>query len=68
MTEKLKLSIPKMSCGNCINSITTGLKGIGLTELNFDLPAKTVEITAESLNEKEIVKVLRRINFPAIVT
>ena len=65
MEEILKLNIPKMSCDGCINTITKGLNEIGLSSLDFDLNSKTVKITGDNLDEKEILKVLRRLSFPA---
>ncbi len=65
MAENLELNIPKMSCDGCINTITKGLNGIGLSQLDFDLNSKTVKISGDKLDEKEVLKVLRRLNFPA---
>jgi copper chaperone CopZ len=66
--DNLKLNIPKMSCDGCINTITKGLNGIGLTNLDFDLNTKMVAISGAGLDEKEILKTLRRLNYPAQVT
>ncbi len=67
MSEELKLNIPKMSCEGCIATITKSLEGIGLASPEFDLANKTVKIHGDNLNENEILKTLRRSNYPATV-
>lgn len=65
MSTEIKLNIPKMSCNNCVKTITNGLNDIGLNDLKFDLGNKNVEIHGDNLNEREILKVLRRMDYPA---
>lgn len=67
MTDKIVLNVPKMNCEGCISNITRGLNEIGLTELDFDLSSKNVSVNGEHLNEKEILKTLKRINYPATI-
>lgn len=62
----MKLNIEKMSCEGCVKNITKGLNEIGITELNFDLPNKNVEISDQNIDEKNILKTLKRMNYPAV--
>ena len=65
--NELELNIPKMVCDGCIKNITNGLEKIGLSDINFDLANKNIKISGNDLNEKEILKTLKRIDYPAQV-
>ncbi|MBC7472835.1 MAG: heavy-metal-associated domain-containing protein [Candidatus Sericytochromatia bacterium] len=64
---EIKLNIPSMSCNGCISNITKGLESIEHSNLNFDLSQKNLVISGDNLDQKDILKTLKRINYPASV-
>ncbi len=64
---EIKLNIPSMSCDGCISNITKGLEGIKHSNINFDLNQKILVISGDELDQKDILKTLKRINYPASV-
>lgn len=67
MTEKLVLNIDSMVCNGCVKTISQKLSEIGLNNPEFNLEEKKLFLEADQLNEKEILKTLRRANYPATV-
>lgn len=64
---EIKLNIPSMSCNGCISNIKKGLESIEHSNLNFDLSQKNLVISGDNLDQKDILKTLKRINYPASV-
>jgi copper chaperone len=65
--EKKTLSIPNISCGHCVRTITselTGVKGVSRVEGDPQGRKITVEWDAPATLEK-IKTVLKEINYPA---
>lgn len=67
MTQ-LKYSIPKISCGHCVATITNELKEIdGVKQISGDPQAKTVTLELESPATDEQIKAkLDEIGYPAV--
>lgn len=65
--EKVTLSIPKISCGHCVNTIRNELLEInGVSAVGGDAETKTVTVQfASPATMEEIYKVLREIEYPA---
>lgn len=64
---EIKLLVENMTCGGCISNIEKALNTIELNDLNFDLPTKSVNIKSEKLDEKLILKTLKRAGYQAII-
>lgn len=65
MAQEITLHIPSMSCQGCVSNITKALNENGFNGLAFDLNNKTVTVSNEEIDEKVLLKTLRRANYPA---
>lgn len=65
--ERQTFSIPKISCGHCVMTITNELKGLpGVRKAEGDPQSKTVEVEwGPPATEAQIRAALNEINFPA---
>jgi len=65
--ERKSFSIPKISCGHCVMTITKELKELpGILKVEGNPQSKTVEIEWDApVTEAQIRATLNEINFPA---
>lgn len=65
--ERQTFSIPKISCGHCVMTITKELKGLpGIRTAEGNPQAKTVDVEWDPpATEAQIRAALAEINFPA---
>lgn len=55
-TEQLTLVVPGMTCGHCVEAVTTGVSPIpGVTSVEVDLDSKQVVVTGSGLDRAAIV-------------
>lgn len=58
-----RFHVPDMSCGHCKASITETLTAAGAGQLEFDMEARTVDVSG--LSPETVVAKLDEIGFPA---
>jgi copper chaperone len=65
--EHKVFSVPKISCGHCVMTITKELKALtGIRKVEGSPQSKTVEVEWETpATEQQIRATLNEINFPA---
>jgi copper chaperone len=64
--EMLTFSVPEMSCGHCVNAITTEVKLLaGITDVAIDLDTKVVLVTGIQLNDVAIREAISEAGFEA---
>jgi copper chaperone len=64
--ETLTYSVPEMSCGHCVNAITTEVKLLtGITDVAIDLETKIVLVTGSELNDAAIREAISEAGFEA---
>ncbi len=64
--EVLAYSVPEMSCGHCVNAITSEVKLLtGITDVAIDLETKTVLVTGSELNDAAIREAISEAGFEA---
>jgi copper chaperone len=62
----LTYSVPEMSCGHCVNAITTEVKLLtGITDVAIDLDTKVVLVTGIELNDVAIREAISEAGFEA---
>jgi copper chaperone len=62
----LTYSVPEMSCGHCVNAITTEVKLLtGVTDVAIDLDTKVVLVTGIDLNDVAIREAISEAGFEA---
>jgi copper chaperone len=62
----LAYSVPEMSCGHCVNAITTEVKLLtGITDVAIDLETKIVMVTGAALNDTAIREAISEAGFEA---
>jgi copper chaperone len=62
----LTYSVPEMSCGHCVNAITTEVKLLtGITGVAIDLDTKVVLVTGIDLNDVAIREAISEAGFEA---
>jgi copper chaperone len=62
----LTYSVPEMSCGHCVNAITTEVKLLtGITDVAIDLETKIVMVTGAALNDTAIREAISEAGFEA---
>lgn len=55
-TEQLTLVVPGMTCGHCVEAVTTGVSPVpGVTSVEIDLDSKQVVVTGSGLDRAAIV-------------
>jgi copper chaperone len=63
---KIALTIPKLSCSGCVQTITSAIQAIATdAELQTDLPQKQIIVTTKT-DETLIRNVLNNIGYPAL--
>ncbi|MER1999587.1 MAG: cation transporter [Lysinibacillus sp.] len=63
----ITLNVEGMSCGNCVNSIESNLRQLsGVEEVQVELAAKTVTVTASTASEKQIADVIEDLGFDVV--
>ena len=64
--ETLTYSVPEMSCGHCVNAITSEVKLLtGITDVAIDLETKVVLVTGSELNDGAIREAISEAGFEA---
>ena len=64
--EVLTYSVPEMSCGHCVNAITSEVKLLtGITDVTIDLETKVVLVTGSELNDAAIREAISEAGFEA---
>jgi copper chaperone len=64
--EMLTFSVPEMSCGHCVNAITSEVKLLtGITDVAIDLETKIVLVTGSDLNDVAIREAISEAGFEA---
>ena len=64
--ETLTYSVPGMSCGHCVNAITSEVKLLtGITDVAIDLETKVVLVTGSELNDAAIREAISEAGFEA---
>jgi copper chaperone len=64
--EMLTFSVPEMSCGHCVNAITSEVKLLtGITDVAVDLKTKIVLVTGSDLNDVAIREAISEAGFEA---
>lgn len=65
--EKHKFTIPRISCGHCVATITNELKELdGVLQVNGDPQSKTIIVEAQaSVSDAMIKAKLNEIGYPA---
>jgi copper chaperone len=64
--EILTYSVPEMSCGHCVNAITSEVKLLtGITDVAIDLDTKVVLVTGIDLNDVAIREAISEAGFEA---
>jgi copper chaperone len=62
----LAYSVPEMSCGHCVNAITSEVKLLtGVTDVAIDLDTKVVLVTGIDLNDVAIREAISEAGFEA---
>ncbi|MCG2785481.1 MAG: heavy-metal-associated domain-containing protein [Anaerolineae bacterium] len=64
----IKLSVPNISCGHCVNTIQTEVAELaGIQSVKADAGTKAVEIVFDApATEDKIKALLAEINYPAV--
>lgn len=63
----ITLNVEGMSCGNCVKSIESNLRQLsGVEEVQVELAAKTVTVTASSASEQQIADVIEDLGFDVV--
>ncbi|MDX9992580.1 MAG: heavy-metal-associated domain-containing protein [Anaerolineales bacterium] len=64
----IKLSVPNISCGHCVNTIQNELGELeGVQSVKADAGSKAVEIVFEApASEEKLKTALAEINYPAV--
>lgn len=65
--SELKILVENMTCEGCVSNIKKALNSIDLNELDFDLKNKLTFIKDENLDEKLVLKTLKRAGYSAII-
>jgi copper chaperone len=64
--DVLTYSVPEMSCGHCVNAITSEVKLLtGITDVAIDLETKIVLVTGSELNDAAIREAISEAGFEA---
>jgi copper chaperone len=62
----LTYSVPEMSCGHCVNAITSEVKVLpGIVDVAIDLDTKLVMVTGTALNDAAIREAIVEAGFEA---
>ena len=66
--EKKTFSIPSISCGHCVNAITTGLTELeGVSKVEGDIEGKNVAVEWDAPASEDLIKnKLAEINYPVV--
>lgn len=65
MAQQIKLSIPSMKCGGCVNAVSDALNAIeNVQEIEVALANKEVIVTAD-ITSDNIINLLAIAGFPA---
>ncbi len=64
--SSLAYSVPEMSCGHCVNAITSEVKLLsGVNEVAIDLETKIVLVSGTELNDAAIREAISEAGFEA---
>lgn len=64
--SSLTYSVPEMSCGHCVNAITSEVKLLsGVNEVAIDLETKIVLVSGTELNDAAIREAISEAGFEA---
>ncbi len=62
----LSYTVPEMSCGHCVNAITSEVKSVsGVAEVEIDLETKIVLVSGSELNDMAIRDAISEAGFEA---
>lgn len=62
----IKLTIPKIKCMGCVNTVKNALIEMkGVENVDIDLKSKEVLISTSGVDEETIRKILKEIGYPA---
>ncbi len=65
-TTTLSFNVPAMSCGHCVNAITSEVETIpGVVEVSIDLETKIVRVVGSDLNDAAIREAITEAGFEA---
>jgi copper chaperone len=65
-TSTRSYTVPEMSCGHCVNAITSEVKLIsGITDVAIDLETKIVLVSGSELNDTAIREAITEAGFEA---
>ncbi len=57
--DKLRFQVPGMSCGHCVEAISTAVGQVeGVSAVDVDLAAKQVEVQGEGLADAPVEKAI----------
>lgn len=65
--SELKIFVENMTCNGCISNIKNALNSINLNNLDFDLENKLAFIKDNNIDEKLVLKTLKRAGYSAII-
>jgi copper chaperone CopZ len=65
--SELKILVENMTCEGCISNIKKALNSIDACNLGFDLKSKLVFIKNNNIDEKLILKTLKRAGYSALI-
>ena len=67
--KTVELSVPSMSCGHCVATVQSALKGVpGVAEVEVSLPAKKATVRADdAVADGALVKAVTEAGYPASV-
>jgi len=65
--SEIKILVENMTCEGCISNIKKALNSIGACNLGFDLKSKLVFIKNNNIDEKLILKTLKRAGYSALI-
>lgn len=65
--SELKILVENMTCEGCISNIKKVLNSIDACNLGFDLKSKLVFIKNNNIDEKLILKTLKRAGYSALI-
>jgi copper chaperone len=60
----LTYSVPGMTCGHCVNAVTSELKAVaGVTDVSVDLPTKLVVVSGTNLEDDALRTAIEEAGF-----
>jgi len=63
----LTFSVPGMTCGNCVNHVTTELTAVsGVDTVDIDLDTKAVIVTGSSLDKAALAAAVEEAGYEAV--